>query len=109
MTRYHYFELQHPDGDDLELQRAIADGRVPSTCLAGGQLLLRLEGHPCETCPATDEVRKRCGGSKSDYKFPSASPGEAALWAARAHQAALRAERDTHREQLDAMFEEGEE
>lgn len=106
--QYQYFDLARPDDDDEGLKEAIREGLVPPTCLAGGELLIRLPSPPCETCPASEMVRKRCGGPVSHHRFPDPTGGEAAKWAAGRHQAALRSQRDRQREALDAFFTEEE-
>lgn len=108
--RYHYFDLDQPDEDDRALKQAIADGRVPASCLAGGTMLQHLDDPPCRTCPASEEVRMRCGGGVTDHIFDTkALVGHTAVLARQHHQAALKAARDTQRRELDALMAQEEE
>lgn len=58
-----YFSQAEADRDDVLLQQAIKEGRVPATCLFGGQMVMEFaakDRDPCTVCPCP--VRERCGG-----------------------------------------------
>lgn len=70
MARLSYWESESVDLDDSLLQRAIAEGRVPSTCLFGGALVMeaaRTERDPCSVCPCPK--REICKGRPQTEVF----------------------------------------
>lgn len=61
--KIHYFDQDAPDQDDLLLQQAIKEKRVPDTCLFGGAMVMEFaakDRDPCGVCPCP--VRDKCGG-----------------------------------------------
>jgi len=60
--KLHYFEQDKADTDDVNLQMAVAQGYVPTTCLLNGQVVMdeiQNQRNPCWGCSAP---REKCNG-----------------------------------------------
>jgi len=67
--KFHYFDQYKPDKDDFRLTLAINQGYVPSGCLLGGKIVMRLVANgedPCAGCNGPRE--KLFGRPKGDPK-----------------------------------------
>ena len=66
--KFHYFDQDKSDQDDLLLKMAIGQGYVPKTCLLGGQIIMghiKVSNDPCKGCEC-DRVKCK-GREKDDY------------------------------------------
>lgn len=58
----HYFDQDAPDGDDIHLKMAIAQGYVPITCLLGGRTVMGEVWRGRDPCAGCAGPRERCKG-----------------------------------------------
>lgn len=57
-----YFLQEAADADDLKLAAAIKEGKVPSSCLLGGPVVMLAVAAGRDPCSGCNGLRERCKG-----------------------------------------------